>query len=169
MAQKSPHTAQLIKSEFWKHKTLSQMSKQEWEAICDGCGRCCLHKFIEDTESSEDQDPKSALHYTNIACFLLNDKSCACMAYEKRTQRVPDCATLTAQNLEQMYFMPPSCSYRRFHEGKGLSDWHPLLNKGKKTKMHELGISVRNKTVSEEDVNLDDFEDYIVTWPLDEI
>ena len=172
---KTPYTKALIDSGFWEQKTLNEMSRDEWEAVCDGCAKCCLHKFIEDDEIEEDFQPTDKpaddgnLHFTNIACHLLNEKTCACTAYDKRSELVPDCVTLTKANLKDVFYMPPSCSYRRLYEGKGLASWHPLLNKGKKTKMHELGISVRNKIVSESDVDLYDFEDYIVTWPLDEI
>jgi uncharacterized cysteine cluster protein YcgN (CxxCxxCC family) len=151
------------------------MNREEWEAICDGCARCCLHKFIHDDSLKEEDEfsPSDTLHegeeviYTNIACHLLNDKTCSCSQYDKRSELVPDCVTLSKDNIESVFFMPTSCSYRRLHEGKGLAHWHPLLNKGKKSKMHTLGITVRNRTVCESDVNLEDFEDYIVTWPLD--
>jgi uncharacterized cysteine cluster protein YcgN (CxxCxxCC family) len=165
----------LIASEYWRHKTLEQMDRTEWEAICDGCARCCLHKFIEDDDAPDSFSPTDHINddeeilYTNIGCYLLNDKTCACTQYTKRGELVPDCVTLTKDNIADVFFMPPSCSYRRLQEGKGLAHWHPLLNKGKKTKMHQLGVSVRNQVVNEANVDLSDFEDYIVTWPLDEI
>lgn len=179
-----PYTKSLIDSAFWETTTLEQMNTSQWEAICDGCGRCCLHKFVD---SSEDEapdehspEPESSVNkantteneevvFTNIACYQLNEKTCACKSYDKRKELVPECVTLNKENLSHINFMPPTCSYRRMHEGRGLASWHPLLNKGKKTKMHELGITVRNKVVSEDKVNLEDFEDYIVTWPLCDI
>jgi len=173
--KKSPYTKALIESKYWQTTALDDMQADEWEAICDGCARCCLHKFIDDETSEEDFAPTSHIHegeeilYTNIACYLLNDKTCGCSQYDKRTELVPDCVTLTKDNLKDVFFMPPSCSYRRLQEGKGLAHWHPLLNKGKKSKMHQLGITVRNRVVSEANVDLEDFEDYIVTWPLDSL
>lgn len=170
---KTIYSKTLIESAFWRDTSLNDMTRPQWEAICDGCARCCLHKFIDDEALDDDFAPAAHINineeimYTNIACYLLNDKTCACSQYEKRGELVPDCVTLTKENLAEVFFMPPSCSYRRLQEGKGLAHWHPLLNKGKKTKMHQLGITVRNRVVSETDVNLDDFEDYIVTWPLD--
>lgn len=170
-----PYTKSLIESEFWRHKSLEDMSNEEWEAICDGCARCCLHKFIDDEALEEDFQPTDHIKedeeilYTNIACYLLNDKTCGCTQYEKRTELVPDCITLTKSNLKDIFFMPPSCSYRRLSEGKGLAHWHPLLNKGKKAKMHQLGVTVRNRTVNESNVDLNQFEDYIVTWPLEDL
>ncbi len=171
----SPYTKELIASEFWRTTPLTEMDRAQWEAICDGCARCCLHKFIDDETLEEDFAPtdhmkaNEEIMYTNIACYLLNDKTCGCSQYQKRTELVPDCVTLTPENLANIFFMPPSCSYRRLQEGKGLAHWHPLLNKGKKAKMHLLGISVRNRVISESQVNLNDFEDYIVTWPLDSV
>lgn len=175
MAKHTPYTKDLINSEFWRHKPLNEMNKLEWEAVCDGCARCCLHKFIDDETLEKDFQPTDQIQdtetlvYTNIACYLLNNKTCGCSKYEKRTELVPDCVTLTKDNLEEIFFMPPSCSYRRLSEGKGLAHWHPLLNQGKKSKMHQLGVTVRNKTVNEFDVDLNHFEDFIVTWPLQDI
>ncbi len=159
---------------FWETKSLSEMSQAEWESLCDGCAKCCLHKFIEDDEADEAAPtdeifPEEQVHYTNIVCSLLNTKSCACSQYERRTELVPDCVKLTKDNLKDIFFMPPSCAYRRLHEGRGLPSWHPLLNKGKKHVMHQKGMSVRNKTVSETDVDLDHFEDYIAIWPLEDV
>ncbi|MEQ5808398.1 YcgN family cysteine cluster protein [Alteromonas sp. NFXS44] len=156
---------------FWETKTLDEMTVAEWESLCDGCAKCCLHKFIED-DDAEEAAPTDTLnqgeeiHYTNIACSLLNTKTCGCTRYAERTKLVPDCVKLTKENLKDIFFMPPSCSYRRLHEGRGLPSWHPLLNKGKKAKMHQVGMSVRGKTVFETDVDLDAFEDYIASWPL---
>lgn len=159
---------------FWEEKSLEQMSESEWESICDGCAKCCLHKFIEDDEVDDAQPtnklkPGEQVHYTNIACGLLNSKTCSCSRYSERTKLVPDCVKLTKDNLKDIFFMPPSCSYRRLHEGRGLPSWHPLLNRGKKSAMHKAGMSVRGKTVYEHDVDLDNFEDYIALWPLQDL
>lgn len=172
--KKTPYTKALIESQFWRDTPLNEMRDDQWEAVCDGCARCCLHKFIDDETSDEALSTSSnyqgeEILYTNIACYLLNDKTCGCTQYEKRAELVPDCVTFTKDNLKEFYFMPPSCSYRRLQEGKGLAHWHPLLNKGKKTKMHLLGISVRNRVINDVNVDLENFEDYIVTWPIDEI
>ena len=160
-----------LEANFWKHKTLLEMNDQEWEALCDGCAKCCLHKFIDDENHHNGQSTDviyegEAIVYTNIACHLLNTKTCGCTQYKTRTKLVPDCVKLTKKNLKDIFFMPPSCAYRRLHEGKSLPSWHPLLHKGKKSAMHKAGQSVRNKTVNEHDVDIQDFEDYIVVWPL---
>ncbi|WP_111978516.1 YcgN family cysteine cluster protein [Algibacillus agarilyticus] len=158
---------------FWQDKSLAQMTEAEWESICDGCGKCCLHTFIND-ESVEDDDMLSTeqissdetMVYTDIVCQYLNDKTCACTQYEKRQKLVPSCVKLTQSNLKDVFFMPTSCSYRRLEEGRGLASWHPLLNKGKKHKMHQAGISVRGKVIKDNQYDLEEFEDRIVTWPL---
>lgn len=158
---------------FWESKSLLEMNDAEWESLCDGCAKCCLHKFIDDDaeQSAKSTDviyEGESVVYTNIACHLLNTKTCSCTQYATRTKLVPDCVKLTKNNLKDIFFMPPSCAYRRLHEGKSLPSWHPLLHNGKKSSMHKAGQSVRNKTVNEHDVNIDDFEEYIVVWPLDE-
>jgi uncharacterized cysteine cluster protein YcgN (CxxCxxCC family) len=162
---------------FWQNKTLAEMSRNEWESLCDGCGKCCLNKFIDDEETNEQTElqptdhlkPGEEVYYSNIACYLLNEKTCQCSQYEKRTTLVPDCVKLTQKNLADVFFMPPSCTYRRLQEGRGMPSWHPLLHKGKKTAMHNAGMSVRGKIIKDDDIYLEDFEDYIVTWPLNDI
>lgn len=161
-------------NKFWQEKPLEQMNEQEWESLCDGCAKCCLHKFIDDENVTQvqstdyiQQDEK--IHYTNIACALLNTKTCACTKYQQRTKLVPECVKLTKANLQDIFFMPNSCSYRRLYEGRGLPSWHPLLNNGKKSAMHKAGMSVRGKTVPDKDVDFELFEDYIAIWPMDDI
>ncbi len=162
---------------FWQTKSLKEMTKAEWESLCDGCAKCCLNKFIDDESTDETTELQPTDHinegeqlvYSNIACYLLNEKTCQCSQYSKRTQLVPDCVQLSQDNLVQIFFMPPSCAYRRLNEGRGLPSWHPLLHKGKKSAMHKAGMSVRGKIVKDNDVELDDFEDHIVTWPLNDL
>lgn len=159
---------------YWEEKSLSEMTETEWEGICDGCAKCCLHKYIDD-ENVEEPTPTDNINageqilFTNIVCTLLNTKTCSCTRYSERSELVPDCVKLTKDNLKDIFFMPPSCSYRRLHEGRGLPSWHPLLNRNRKTAMHRAGMSVRGKTVFDHDVDLDNFEDYIAIWPLDDL
>jgi uncharacterized cysteine cluster protein YcgN (CxxCxxCC family) len=159
---------------FWLTTPLEKMNESQWESVCDGCAKCCLHKFIEDDDVEEAAatahiETGEQVHYTNIACGLLNTKTCNCTQYAERTKLVPDCVKLTKKNIDDIFFMPTSCSYRRLHEGRGLPSWHPLLNKGKKAKMHKVGMSVRGKTVFDRDVDLEHFEDYIAMWPLKDL
>ena len=162
---------------FWQSKTLAEMSRDEWESLCDGCAKCCLNKFIDDENTDEASEllptdhieEGEQIYYSNIACYLLNEKSCQCSKYEQRTKLVPDCVRLTQENIEAVFFMPPSCTYRRLQEGRGMPSWHPLLHNGKKSAMHKAGMSVRGKIVKDDDVSIEGFEDHIVIWPLNDL
>jgi len=143
---------------FWEKKTLSQMTSVEWESLCDGCGKCCLNKIIDD-ETEE-------LHFTNVACHLLHSKTCQCKKYEKRLKLVPDCVKISLDDIDQFHWLPASCAYRLLVEEKPLPEWHPLLT-GSKSAMHTGGHSIRGKIVSETQINPDDLEDYIAIWPAE--
>ncbi|HEX5326741.1 MAG TPA: YcgN family cysteine cluster protein [Acetobacteraceae bacterium] len=139
---------------FWKTKTLEEMSRDEWESLCDGCGRCCLHK-LRDAETE-------ALAYTNVSCHLLDLKLCRCRDYVHRSRRVPDCVTLTPATVRNIDWLPPSCAYRRVAEGKGLAWWHPLVS-GDPATVHRAGVSVRGRAVNERHAGA--LEQHIVDWP----
>ncbi|MBL6927898.1 MAG: YcgN family cysteine cluster protein [Rhodospirillales bacterium] len=139
---------------FWKRKSLEEMSTEEWESLCDGCARCCLAK-LEDEETGE-------IAYTYVACRLLDQGTCRCTRYAERSRFVPDCITLTPDNVDRLPWMPSTCAYRLLKEGKDLPDWHPLVA-GDAQAVHWAGISVRGRVISERDAG--DLEDYIVTWP----
>ena len=140
---------------FWKTKSLSEMSQREWESLCDGCGRCCLNK-LEDVESG-------AIHYTNVACRLLDLKRCRCKQYDQRAVLIPDCVTLSPKNIDEVGWLPHSCAYRRVAEGRDLAWWHPLVSGSHKT-VHQAGISVRGKVISEKTIGADELEDNIIDW-----
>ena len=155
---------------FWQTTSLEQMSNEQWESICDGCGKCCLHSFIDsDEESFESTDQLregESLIYSSLVCQYIDEHTCGCTRYLERQTLVPSCVKLTKENLKDIFFMPNSCSYRRLYEGRGLASWHPLLNGGSKHKMHEVGISVKGRTTKDNTVNIEeDFEEYIATWP----
>ncbi|WP_280938385.1 YcgN family cysteine cluster protein [Xaviernesmea rhizosphaerae] len=143
---------------FWKTKTLEEMNQGEWESLCDGCGLCCLNK-LEDWETGE-------IAWTEIHCTLLDGESCRCRDYPNRQETVPDCIQLTPEAVRTLAWLPPSCGYRKVRDGEDLSWWHPLVS-GDPDTVHQAGISARGRTVSEDEVDLDDFEDYVVDWPLD--
>jgi uncharacterized cysteine cluster protein YcgN (CxxCxxCC family) len=138
---------------FWKTKRLEQMTSDEWESLCDGCGRCCLHKLRDDLSGE--------LSFTNVACHLLDLESCRCRDYANRQVRVPDCVSLTAEEVRSIDWLPPSCGYRRIAEGKDLAWWHPLVS-GDPATVHEAGISVRGRAISERRAG--PFEHHIVDW-----
>ena len=143
---------------FWEKKPLKKLSPREWEALCDGCGKCCLNK-LEDEDSGE-------VALTRVACRLLDDQSCQCAHYETRHSFIPECIVLKPENLDtHAYWMPQTCAYRRLWEGKSLPDWHPLVT-GDPDSVHRAGVSVRGMTVSEFDTPLEEWEDYIIEEPV---
>jgi len=125
---------------FWEEKTLSELSRTEWEQLCDGCAKCCLHK-LEDEESG-------IIYSTNVVCQYLDSDTSQCQQYLQRSVLVPECVTMDKDNLSQVYFMPSMCSYRLIAEGKPLPQWHPLITHNKES-THESGHSVRGKVISE--------------------
>lgn len=142
---------------FWKTKRLDDMSQAEWESLCDGCGRCCLHKLIQ-----EDGTEHGHLLHTNVACRLLDLHSCACSKYPTRRQHVPDCVSLTPAALREINWLPPTCAYRRLEEGRDLLWWHPLVSGDPET-VHTAGVSVRGRAISEREAG--PLEHHIVEWP----
>lgn len=141
-------------SNFWETKTLDEMNREEWESLCDGCGRCCLHK-LEDEDSGE-------IYITSVACKLLDLKTCRCKNYTERTQFVPDCLELHSVNFEQYEWLPRTCAYRLLHDEKTLPLWHPLISK-RKNSVEKAGITVSGYAISETTVkNVDDLEDYVL-------
>ena len=158
MTTKDPIKRDGLSPEFWKHKPLKSLTSEEWEALCDGCGKCCLNK-LEDEDTGE-------VALTRIACRLLDDQSCKCGQYPLRHQFIPDCIVLKPSNIdENAYWMPKTCAYRLLWSGQPLFDWHPLISGNPET-VHTANISVRGMTLSEFDINEEDWEDHIIEEPL---
>lgn len=155
MSKRSKHRQEDTEAPFWERKTLDEMSQTEWESLCDGCGRCCLHK-LEDEDSGD-------VYYTDVACRLLDTESCRCTNYAARLEHVPDCVVLKPANLEDLAWMPGTCAYRRLSEGRGLAAWHPLLS-GDANSVQRAGISIRGRCVAEKDIEPDDLEDHVIRW-----
>ena len=142
---------------FWSSKSLSEMNEQEWESLCDGCGKCCLHK-LEDEDNGD-------VFYTKVACQYLDLNSCQCSDYKNRKALVAECITLSNSQVKEFYWLPVTCSYRILAEGGELPEWHPLVT-GSPNSVHDAGISVKSFAKSEADVNLDDIEDEVINWVL---
>ena len=139
---------------YWQTKTLEEMTRAEWEALCDGCARCCLLK-LEDEDTGE-------IAYTDIACRLLDTGTCRCTRYRQRLRLVPECVDLTPEQVRRLGWLPSTCAYRLLAEGRDLAWWHPLVSGDPET-VHKAGISVRGRVVPER--RGDDPEERIVTWP----
>jgi uncharacterized cysteine cluster protein YcgN (CxxCxxCC family) len=139
---------------FWRQKRLGEMNGEEWEALCDGCAKCCLNK-LEDIESGE-------IAYTEVACRLLDLESCRCTNYAERRRLVADCVSLEPGLVENLGWLPSTCAYRLMSEGRPLPDWHPLVS-GDSESVHRAGISVRGRVLSERDAGA--LEEHVVIWP----
>ncbi len=142
-------------TEFWRDKRLQDLTPEEWEALCDGCGRCCLIK-LEDEDTAE-------LYFTNVACHLLDQTRCRCRDYSQRVELVPDCLVLTSAHAEVYAQLPETCAYRLRAEGLPLPDWHPLVS-GDPESVHRAGISVRGKTVSEAYIHPEQLPEHMISW-----
>jgi uncharacterized cysteine cluster protein YcgN (CxxCxxCC family) len=146
-----------MRPRFWE-MPLDRLTAPEWEALCDGCGKCCLNK-LEDDETGE-------VAFTRVACRLLDDATCRCANYPERKRLVPECVVLTPGTLAATaYFMPTTCAYRRLHEGRGLPAWHHLLT-GDAEDVHRAGASLRGRTLPEHAVPEEDWEDHVIDEPL---
>jgi len=138
---------------FWLQKPLSRLSPEEWDALCDGCGKCCLHKL-------EDED-NGKVYFTNVACRLLDPANCRCADYAHRAAQVPDCVRLTPELLRDPRWLPSTCAYRLLAEERPLPWWHPLVSADPATVVRS-GHSVAGRVISETET--DDLEQHIVTW-----
>lgn len=141
---------------FWKTKPLSAMTTDEWESLCDGCAKCCLHK-LENEDTGD-------VFFTSIACRLIDMETCRCTRYTERTNIIPDCLDLRQLDVALYHWLPASCAYRLVHEGKDLPAWHPLLSKNPDSVV-AAGVSIRQYARKESpDDNLEDLEDFILDW-----
>jgi len=129
---------------FWQTTPLAAMSAEQWESLCDGCGKCCLNKYAD--------EETGAMRYTSVACVLLDQDQCRCADYAHRAQRVSDCVTLTPDTLRDPTWLPETCAYRRLAEGRPLPDWHPLLT-GDPASVFRAGHTVYGRVHSERDVD----------------
>ena len=133
-----------MKDEYWKRKALNEMTREEWEGLCDGCALCCMHK-LEDEDTGD-------VYYTDLACKLLDLKTCRCTDYANRAKLVADCLVLSVDNSKEFEWLPATCAYRRLANGQDLPRWHPLITGDPET-VHEAGISLRGHALSENDTD----------------
>lgn len=155
---KDPINRKKIRPRFWERFPLDKLTETEWEALCDGCGKCCLNK-LEDPDTGE-------VALTKVACRLLDDQSCRCSQYPIRHQFVPECIVLRPDTLDQhVYWMPTTCAYRLLYQNRPLPEWHPLLT-GTPQSVHDAGVSVQGWTVPEFEIDEEDWEDYIIEEPI---
>lgn len=138
---------------FWRGKSLAQLSTEQWEALCDGCGRCCLEKLKSPTTGK--------VRYTRVACELLDTETCRCTDYASRHDLISDCLALRPDTIPRLRWLPKTCAYRLVAAGRDLPAWHPLVS-GSADSVHKAGISVRGWAVAPQDVHLDDLESYIL-------
>ena len=142
-------------NKFWETKSLIDMNENEWESLCDKCGKCCVIK-LEDFDTQQ-------VHYTNVSCKLLCEKSASCKDYENRKSIVPDCIILSPDNLKDLKWMPKTCAYKLLNEGKNLPYWHPLLS-GNDKEIVKSGNSVKNRVTNENEIKIKNLPDYIFNW-----
>ena len=141
---------------FWERKSLDEMDDDEWESLCDRCGRCCVMK-VQDIDTG-------AIYPTSVACRLLDRDTGRCTNYAERHRLVPECLSIDAEAVRTYDFLPQSCAYRRVAEGRGLAWWHPLVS-GDPGTVAKAGASIAGSVVSEEAVHPDeDMEAYILRW-----
>lgn len=142
-------------SDWWNSLSLEDLSREQWEALCDSCAKCCLHK-LEDEDSGE-------IFYTKVRCRYLVEESCRCSDYPNRSLLMPNCLQLAPGMTADLAWLPASCAYRLRGEGKTLPDWHPLVS-GDPESVHRAGVSIRGRAISDEYVHPDGYDEHIVNW-----
>jgi uncharacterized cysteine cluster protein YcgN (CxxCxxCC family) len=142
-------------NDWWNNTPLEQLNSGQWEALCDGCAKCCLHK-LEDEDTDE-------VFYTRVRCRYLNEDDCSCSDYANRSVRVPNCIQLEQGNVAALDWLPNTCAYRLRAAGEPLPEWHYLVS-GSRNTVHEVGVSIRGRAISDEYVHPDGYDEYIVHW-----
>jgi len=142
-------------ADWWQDKPLAELSEAQWEALCDGCAKCCLHK-LEDEESGE-------VFYTKVRCRYLDEQTCRCTDYAHRSVLVPSCIPLRSGEVRALDWLPSTCAYRLRANRQPLPDWHPLVS-GDASTVHQAWISIRGRAISDEYVHPDGFDEYVIHW-----
>ena len=161
-------STETLRPQFWSRFALSVLNHSEWEALCDGCGSCCLIKYIDDEHVSDDNNHEAEMvEYTDVTCQLMDCATGYCKHYDTRQEHVPDCIQLTMENLPQMMWLPSHCAYKRLHKGQNLPSWHLLLTGdavATQQQMRAANIGVAGRCVSEIGMSDEEMETRVVNW-----
>lgn len=162
-------STETLRPQFWSRFALSELNHSEWEALCDGCGSCCLIKYIDDEHVSDDDNSHEAemVEYTDVTCQLMDCATGYCQHYDTRQEHVPDCIQLTMENLPQMMWLPSHCAYKRLYKGQGLPSWHLLLTQdavATQQQMRAANVGVAGRCVSEIGMSDEEMETRVVNW-----
>jgi uncharacterized cysteine cluster protein YcgN (CxxCxxCC family) len=141
--------------DWWQDTPLAELNREQWEALCDGCAKCCLHK-LEHEDSGE-------VFYTKVRCRYLDEQECRCTDYANRSVLVPNCIQLQVEAIDDLDWLPSTCAYRLRARGEPLPDWHYLVSGDRET-VHSAGVSIRGRAVSDEFVHPDGYDEHIVHW-----
>ena len=154
-----------LRPQFWTRFALNELNHSEWEALCDGCGSCCLIKYVdEDEEGNVDE---TLVEYTDVACQLMNCETGYCQHYDTRQEYVPDCIQLTIGKLPSMMWLPAHCAYKRLYKGQSLPAWHLLLTGdavATQQQMRAANIGIAGRCVSEVGMSDEEMEPRVVNW-----
>ncbi len=154
-----------LRAQFWLRFALNELNHSEWEALCDGCGSCCLIKYIdEDEDGNVDEE---LVEYTDVTCQLMDCATGYCSHYATRQEYVPDCIQLTMDNLPNMMWLPSHCAYKRLYKGQSLPSWHLLLTQDPVVTQHEMraaNVGVAGRCVSETSMSEEEMEIRVVSW-----
>lgn len=157
----SNEASEPLRPQFWERFTLAELNHSEWEALCDGCGSCCLIKYIDNDDDEE------MVEYTDVTCQLMDCATGYCQHYDKRQEYVPDCIQLTMENLPQMMWLPSHCAYKRLYKGQNLPSWHLLLTQNAietQQQMRAANVGVAGRCVTEIGMDDEEMETRVVTW-----
>ena len=105
---------------FWVNKSLEEMTQDEWEQVCDGCGLCCLVR-VQDEDSG-------VIFDTNVVCTHYDCDKQQCSSYSDRTSIDGGCVQLTPALVREFDWLPDSCAYRTLMRGENLPSTHPLVS-----------------------------------------
>ena len=154
-----------LRPQFWSRLKLSELNHREWEALCDGCGSCCLIKYIDEDEDGNVDE--SLVEYTDVTCQLMDCATGYCRHYTTRQAHVPDCIQLTIDNLPNMMWLPSHCAYKRLYKGQSLPSWHLLLTQdavATQQQMQAANVGVAGRCVTEIGMSDEEMEERVVNW-----